>query len=230
MLSSGEYVLADADFQTSTHVLALFEREETDKQITGRNAYFNHIAIPTRTIPEQALDILSSRWRILKHARVSTRVDTDDDFMNLVVDACIVLHNMLLDTGDIYVVIDTDSDSVSRPSWDAAGKGLEKGITTCGKHSEYDMGDAINKNDAEAEALYDRALEAHRESLPKRREESRYPQGRGYKRELILPETYDPKRYKVPEGTPDSSRRHQHLISEMVLNEASGFDAKGLVI
>jgi hypothetical protein len=61
-------------------------------------AYFNTIAAIMRYQVEQAIGILKSRWKILRSMPLRLRTTHDQALAHGIIVACIILHNLVVNT------------------------------------------------------------------------------------------------------------------------------------
>lgn len=75
-----------------------------------QQAKFNKKCSSARVKIEHAYRILKNRWQSLRSLRVKIRNVRDEGVATCWIRACVVLHNLLIDTGDWYNQLDGDAD------------------------------------------------------------------------------------------------------------------------
>ena len=80
----------------------------------GRPAYFNAVAATMRYQVEQAIGILKSRWTILRSLPLRLRTTHDQALAHGIIVACVILHNLVVNTDDEALDDDeyTDAEAV----------------------------------------------------------------------------------------------------------------------
>ncbi|AAW45247.1 hypothetical protein CNH01500 [Cryptococcus deneoformans JEC21] len=110
MISQGEYLLADSAFPAGDWCVPLFKRRRGQNDLDRPEAKFNKKCSSARVKIEHAYGILKNRWQSLRSLRVKICNVRDEGVATCWIQACVVLHNLLIDTGDWYNQLDGDAD------------------------------------------------------------------------------------------------------------------------
>ncbi len=112
--SRNEYLLADSGFTTSDQMVPMFRKTAGNTIMRGRPAYFNTVAATMRYQVEQAIGILKSRWTILRSLPLRLRTTHDQALAHGIIVACVILHNLVVNTDDEPLDDDEYTDAEAR--------------------------------------------------------------------------------------------------------------------
>lgn len=91
-LRPGFCLLADGGLALETWLLKPYPEEQVT---TVAKRLYNYLECSPRVVVEHAFGQLKERWRVLHHG-----VSVETEFVPYVVEACVRLHNFLIDMGD----------------------------------------------------------------------------------------------------------------------------------
>lgn len=119
MLHPGFYLLGDGGVALDCCLLKPFPRA----QLNGRTKLYNRMLPSTRVVVEQAFGLLKGRWLILHR-----EVCAETELVPAIVDACVRLHNYLIDVNDVWTSAagSVHADSVGSGVVDLVGGSYEK--------------------------------------------------------------------------------------------------------
>ena len=105
IIPAGRYIVADAGYTLSKQVITPFPEKD---QIDPRHVLFNYLHSRTRITVERTIGILKNRFRILKmplnqNKDISSK-RSETVQMARTIEACLVLHNVLIDLKDDSVL------------------------------------------------------------------------------------------------------------------------------
>ena len=93
-----QQMLADSGFAVSDQMVPMFRKTSGSMTMRRCPAYFNTIAAIMRYQVEQAIGILKSRWKILRSMPLRLRTTHDQALAHGIIVACIILHNLVVNT------------------------------------------------------------------------------------------------------------------------------------
>lgn len=102
--SRNEYLLADSGFSPSKRCIPAVKRPR-GLPLERKKRQFNFELSRQRIRIEHAIGILKSRWQSLRELRILIKDERSAARANLWIQACIVLHNYLVDLGDDSIVV-----------------------------------------------------------------------------------------------------------------------------
>jgi len=114
--SRNEYLLADSGFTASEQMVPMFRKTAGNTIMRGRPAHFNTIAATMRYQVEQAIGILKSRWTILRSLPLRLRTTHDQALAHGIIVACVIFHNLVVNTDDEPLDDDEYTDAEARHS------------------------------------------------------------------------------------------------------------------
>lgn len=126
-------MLGDADMKSSNTVIPLFKRGRGGQATVGRKAYFNHKCAEAQVIAEQAFGILKNRWQIPKDCRLTCRTVRDEARFCTISLACLILHNLLVETWKDSLTVTEVKEVMSIRGW----------VTETGEEPQNDRRDEI---------------------------------------------------------------------------------------
>ncbi len=112
--SRNEYLLADSGFTASEQMVPMFRKTAGNTIMRGRPAHFNTVAATMRYQVEQAIGILKSRWTILRSLPLRFRTTHDQALAHGIIVACVILHNLVVNTDDEPLDDDEYTDAEAR--------------------------------------------------------------------------------------------------------------------
>lgn len=128
--SAGEYLLADKAYPVTEHLMAPYKRPLADIREYAR---FNYYLSNLRVDIEHAFGVLKSRWPSLKGLRI--RIQDDASYVYAVkwIQACVVLHNMMISLRDSWEVQydreeqdEDDEEELNAAAWHTVASGNHK--------------------------------------------------------------------------------------------------------
>ena len=141
--SPTQYLLADSAYTPTTFCVPLFKREAgavnlgrgevkhnfifSSLHIIVRAEFgslqklFNDECASTRVLIEHTFGMLKNRWSCLRGLRISIEDKDDEGCATCWIRACVVLHNLLIETADVFL-----DDNRDYPAGDAAEPDLAR--------------------------------------------------------------------------------------------------------
>lgn len=101
---SGMHLLGDAGYKIFRHILTPFDEDEAAQHPMKRR--YNYKLSQTRITVERAFGILKNRYRILL-GKIEQKTPTR---VTKVIVSCVVLHNLMVEFKDSYLVVGVDPD------------------------------------------------------------------------------------------------------------------------
>jgi hypothetical protein len=134
----GQYIIADsaypADYTHST-VLPSYKSNMKGSDIED----FNTCVANLRVVNEHTIGVLMGRWASLREIRIQVNQKEDMERVMLWFKGCVILHNMLIDHGDVWELEENeeeDEDEADDPGPDASDE-EDKDAFECVAESKY---------------------------------------------------------------------------------------------
>ncbi|ODO09749.1 hypothetical protein I350_01966 [Cryptococcus amylolentus CBS 6273] len=102
LFSPGQWVLADSTFSVGLNCVPLFPHARGEATLPGDKRKFNQACSPARVLIENTFDILKYRWGSLQALPSPLRNRSEEGIASCWIRACVVLHNLFVDSGDWF--------------------------------------------------------------------------------------------------------------------------------
>lgn len=122
----GQYVVADSAFPVGDHCISLFKTPRNAARLGESERVFNQRAAGVRVSIEHTFGILKSRWQSLRGLRLLIRDRFDEGIASCWIRSCVILHNLLIATGEWYISGEGDEMDREDAEYRRQGQGQDE--------------------------------------------------------------------------------------------------------